>query len=46
MDCLKVREQVIVIDATIILNTLDVALRSFGRFDVELDIGVTDETVV
>lgn len=36
--------QVIVIAATNRPNTIDAALRRFGRFDREIDIGVPDET--
>ena len=43
MDGLKGRGQVIVIGATNRPNTLDGALRRFGRFDREIDIGVPDE---
>ena len=43
MDGLKTRGQVIVIAATNRPNTLDPALRRFGRFDREIDIGVPDE---
>ena len=44
MDGLKARGQVIVIGATNRPNALDTAIRRFGRFDRELDIGVPDET--
>ena len=44
MDGLKARGQVIVMGATNRSNTLDTALRRFGRFDREIDIGVPDET--
>ena len=44
MDGLKGRGHVIVIAATNRPNSLDPALRRFGRFDRELDIGVPDET--
>eukprot|EP00475_Leptophrys_vorax_P017123 TRINITY_DN2366_c0_g1_i1.p1 TRINITY_DN2366_c0_g1~~TRINITY_DN2366_c0_g1_i1.p1 ORF type:complete len:855 (-),score=306.50 TRINITY_DN2366_c0_g1_i1:104-2608(-) len=44
MDGLKGRGQVIVIGATNRPNTIDPALRRFGRFDRELEIGVPDET--
>jgi len=44
MDGLKSRGQVIVIGATNRPNSIDAALRRFGRFDRELDIGVPDET--
>jgi transitional endoplasmic reticulum ATPase len=43
MDGLKSRGQVIVIGATNRPNTIDPALRRFGRFDREIDIGVPDE---
>merc|ERR1711871_845996 len=43
MDGMKGRAQVIVIGATNRPNTIDPALRRFGRFDRELDIGVPDE---
>jgi transitional endoplasmic reticulum ATPase len=43
MDGLKSRAQVIVIAATNRPNTIDPALRRFGRFDREIDIGVPDE---
>ena len=43
MDGLKSRGQVIVIGATNRPNTIDNALRRFGRFDREIDIGVPDE---
>ena len=43
MDGLKVRGQVIVIAATNRPNSIDAALRRFGRFDREIDIGVPDE---
>jgi transitional endoplasmic reticulum ATPase len=36
--------QVIVIAATNRPNSIDAALRRFGRFDREIDIGVPDET--
>ncbi|KAG5463962.1 hypothetical protein LSCM1_00138 [Leishmania martiniquensis] len=44
MDGMKSRSQVIVMAATNRPNTIDPALRRFGRFDRELDIGVPDET--
>jgi len=44
MDGLKSRGQVIVMGATNRPNSIDAALRRFGRFDRELDIGVPDET--
>jgi transitional endoplasmic reticulum ATPase len=43
MDGLKGRGQVVVIAATNRPNTIDPALRRFGRFDREIDIGVPDE---
>lgn len=43
MDGMKGRTNVIVIAATNRPNTLDPALRRFGRFDREIDIGVPDE---
>ncbi len=44
MDGMKSRSNVIVIAATNRPNTLDHALRRFGRFDREIDIGVPDKT--
>eukprot|EP00916_Digyalum_oweni_P010029 GHVL01016889.1.p1 GENE.GHVL01016889.1~~GHVL01016889.1.p1 ORF type:complete len:791 (+),score=179.11 GHVL01016889.1:39-2411(+) len=43
MDGLKGRGQVVVIGATNRPNTIDGALRRFGRFDREVDIGVPDD---
>jgi transitional endoplasmic reticulum ATPase len=43
MDGLKQRSSVVVIAATNRPNSIDTALRRFGRFDRELDIGVPDE---
>ena len=43
MDGLKSRSQVIVMAATNRPNTIDPALRRFGRFDREVDIGIPDE---
>ena len=43
MDGLKTRGQVIIIGATNRPNSIDAALRRFGRFDREIDIGVPDE---
>jgi transitional endoplasmic reticulum ATPase len=43
MDGLKSRAHVIVMGATNRPNSIDVALRRFGRFDREIDIGVPDE---
>lgn len=43
MDGLKGRANVVVIGATNRPNSMDPALRRFGRFDREIDIGVPDE---
>ena len=43
MDGLKGRGHVVVIAATNRPNAIDAALRRFGRFDREIDIGVPDE---
>ncbi|RYR23525.1 hypothetical protein Ahy_B03g068732 isoform D [Arachis hypogaea] len=43
MDGLKTRSHVIVIGATNRPNSIDPALRRFGMFDREIDIGVPDE---
>merc|ERR1712183_1067787 len=43
MDGLKQRASVVVIGATNRPNAMDNALRRFGRFDREIDIGVPDE---
>uniref|UniRef100_A0A7S2V5G4 Cell division cycle protein 48 n=1 Tax=Fibrocapsa japonica TaxID=94617 RepID=A0A7S2V5G4_9STRA len=43
MDGLKQRASVVVIGATNRQNAIDPALRRFGRFDREIDIGVPDE---
>lgn len=43
MDGLKKRSNVVVIGATNRPNSIDTALRRFGRFDREIDIGVPDE---
>lgn len=43
MDGIKSRKEVIIIAATNRPNTIDTALRRFGRFDREIDIGVPDE---
>eukprot|EP00826_Nyctotherus_ovalis_P007782 TRINITY_DN1198_c0_g2_i1.p1 TRINITY_DN1198_c0_g2~~TRINITY_DN1198_c0_g2_i1.p1 ORF type:complete len:818 (+),score=255.88 TRINITY_DN1198_c0_g2_i1:410-2863(+) len=43
MDGLKGRGQVVVIAATNRPNSIDPALRRFGRFDREIDLGVPDE---
>jgi len=44
MDGMKSRAHVIVMGATNRPNSIDPALRRFGRFDREIDIGVPDET--
>lgn len=44
MDGIKPTSNVVVIAATNRPNTLEPALRRFGRFDRELDIGVPDDT--
>jgi len=44
MDGIKSRAQVIVIAATNRPNSIDGALRRFGRFDREIDIGIPDAT--
>merc|ERR1719249_108100 len=44
MDGMHGRGQVIVIGATNRVNTIDPALRRFGRFDREIEMGVPDET--
>eukprot|EP01129_Flabellula_baltica_P014689 TRINITY_DN7108_c0_g1_i1.p1 TRINITY_DN7108_c0_g1~~TRINITY_DN7108_c0_g1_i1.p1 ORF type:complete len:787 (+),score=245.25 TRINITY_DN7108_c0_g1_i1:72-2432(+) len=44
MDGLKSRKEVIVIAATNRPNSIDPALRRFGRFDREIDIGIPDQT--
>jgi transitional endoplasmic reticulum ATPase len=44
MDGMHGRGQVIVIGATNRVNTIDSALRRFGRFDREIEMGVPDET--
>jgi len=44
MDGLKQRSQVIVMAATNRPNSIDPALRRFGRFDREVDIGIPDTT--
>merc|ERR1711935_564951 len=43
MDGMKSSRQTVVIGATNRPNTIDAALRRFGRFDRELDIGVPDD---
>jgi transitional endoplasmic reticulum ATPase len=42
MDGLKQRTHVVVIAATNRPNSIDPALRRFGRFDREIDIGIPD----
>lgn len=44
MDGLKARAHVMVLGATNRPNSIDPALRRFGRFDRELEIGIPDET--
>jgi transitional endoplasmic reticulum ATPase len=44
MDGMKARSNVVVIAATNQPNSFDPALRRFGRFDREVDIGITDLT--
>ena len=44
MDGLKQRSHVIVMAATNRPNSIDTALRRFGRFDREIDIGIPDAT--
>eukprot|EP01029_Cantina_marsupialis_P026872 TRINITY_DN7342_c0_g1_i1.p1 TRINITY_DN7342_c0_g1~~TRINITY_DN7342_c0_g1_i1.p1 ORF type:complete len:816 (-),score=334.23 TRINITY_DN7342_c0_g1_i1:168-2579(-) len=43
MDGMKKRSNVVIIGATNRPNSIDPALRRFGRFDREIDIGVPDE---
>lgn len=43
MDGIKARSNVVVIAATNRPNSIDDALRRFGRFDREIDIGIPDE---
>jgi transitional endoplasmic reticulum ATPase len=43
MDGLKARSNVVVMAATNRPNSIDQALRRFGRFDREIDIGIPDE---
>merc|ERR1711966_163381 len=43
MDGMKSRSHIIVMGATNRPNSIDPALRRFGRFDREIDIGVPDE---
>ena len=44
MDGLKARSNVVVMAATNRPNSIDPALRRFGRFDREVDIGISDPT--
>jgi transitional endoplasmic reticulum ATPase len=44
MDGMKARANVVVIAATNRPNSIDPALRRFGRFDREVDIGIPDPT--
>ena len=44
MDGLKQRSHVIIMAATNRPNSIDSALRRFGRFDREVDIGIPDAT--
>merc|ERR1711881_431155 len=44
MDGMKARSNVVVMAATNRPNSIDPALRRFGRFDREVDIGIPDET--
>lgn len=44
MDGLKARSHVVVMAATNRPNSIDAALRRFGRFDREVDIGIPDPT--
>ena len=44
MDGMKSRAHIIVMGATNRSNSVDAALRRFGRFDREIDIGVPVET--
>ena len=44
MDGLKQRSNVVVMAATNRPNSIDAALRRFGRFDREVDIGIPDTT--
>lgn len=45
MDGLRAKEQVMVVAATNRPNVIDSALRRFGRFDREIDVGIPDEQV-
>jgi transitional endoplasmic reticulum ATPase len=42
LDGLKVRSDVVVMAATSRLNSIDPALRRFGRFDREVEFGIPD----
>merc|ERR1712137_1198811 len=44
MDGMKARANVVVMAATNRPNSIDPALRRFGRFDREIDLGIPDET--
>ena len=44
MDGMKARSNVVVMAATNRPNSIDPALRQFGRFDCEVDIGIPDPT--
>ena len=44
MDGMKQRSHVIIMAATNRPNSIDPALRRFGRFDREVDIGIPDST--
>jgi transitional endoplasmic reticulum ATPase len=44
MDGMKARSNVVVMAATNRPNSIDPALRRFGRFDREIDIGIPDPT--
>lgn len=44
MDGLKQNSHIIVMAATNRPNSIDAALRRFGRFDREIDIGIPDAT--
>jgi len=44
MDGMKARSNVVVMAATNRPNSIDPALRRFGRFDREIDLGIPDET--
>ena len=44
MDGIKARSNVVVMAATNRPNSIDPALRRFGRFDREVDIGIPDPT--